>query len=138
MKNNERVLFIISHYCGGNKAEFARVLGVKPQTVNGWCTRNISSSVYKQILDKFKNISRTWLLTGDGEIFNDPTIEKTIYNVTADHITSHGNSTNYGKDNTITANTEMLDVIKRQLDMLEKQQQMMSDLIDLFKKNDKG
>lgn len=137
MSNNERVLFIITHYCKGNKAEFARVLGVKPQTVNGWCTRNISSSVYKQILDKYKNISRMWLLTGEGSIFNDPSIEPTIYNVTADKITSNGSSTNYGKGNTIHQGSEMLDVVKRQLEMLEKQQKMMSDLIELFKENAK-
>lgn len=61
-------MFMIKHFCEGNKAEFARIMGEKPQTINGWMTRSIGNNVVKKILSKFPDINPTWLLTGEGEM----------------------------------------------------------------------
>lgn len=64
-------MFIIKHFCEGNKAEFARVMGEKPQTVNGWLKRENGMSVINKILGKFTVINKVWLLTGEGNMLNN-------------------------------------------------------------------
>lgn len=66
--SNERILFIIKHFCEGNQAEFARIMEEKPQTINGWLKRNNGNGVLKKILAKFPMISTSWLLAGEGEM----------------------------------------------------------------------
>lgn len=57
---------LIAHYCGGNKSQFAKKLGVKPQTINTWENRN--SFDLELIYSKCEYISGDWLLTGEGEM----------------------------------------------------------------------
>lgn len=66
--SNERILFIIKHFCEGNQAEFARIMEEKPQTINGWLKRNNGNGVLKKILAKFPMVSPSWLLAGEGEM----------------------------------------------------------------------
>lgn len=75
--SNERILFIIKHFCEGNQAEFARIMEEKPQTINGWLKRNNGNGVLKKILAKFPMVSPSWLLVGEGEMLNKPTNELT-------------------------------------------------------------
>ena len=75
--SNERILFIIKHFCEGNQAEFARIMEEKPQTINGWLKRNNGNGVLKKILVKFPMVSPSWLLAGEGEMFNKSTSELT-------------------------------------------------------------
>lgn len=65
---NERILFIIKHFCEGNKSEFARIMEEKPQTVNGWLKRNNGSNVLNKILLKFPTVRPSWLFAGEGEM----------------------------------------------------------------------
>lgn len=69
--NNERILFIIKHFCDDNQAEFARRMGEKPQTICGWLKRNNSPRVLNKILDKFPMVSASWLLLGEGEMLSN-------------------------------------------------------------------
>lgn len=71
---NERILFIIKHFCDGNKAEFARVMGEMPQTINGWLKRNIGSNVLNKIIEKFPEVSKSWLITGEGSMLTEDNI----------------------------------------------------------------
>lgn len=75
--SNERILFIIKQFCNDNQAEFARRMGEKPQTISGWLKRNNSPRVLNKILDKFPDISRSWLLLGEGEMIKCVQEEKT-------------------------------------------------------------
>lgn len=68
---NDRILFIIKHFCEGNKAEFARIMDEKPQTVNGWLRRENGMSVLNKILGRFPEINKSWLLTGEGNMLSD-------------------------------------------------------------------
>lgn len=60
---------MISHYTKGNKAKFAILLGVSPQTISAWGARNTFDS--ELIYTKCSDISAEWLLTGEGPMFNN-------------------------------------------------------------------
>lgn len=55
---------LIEHFCDGNKAKFAHILGIKPQTINGWISRNTFDA--ELIYSKFDGVSGDWLLSGEG------------------------------------------------------------------------
>lgn len=55
---------LISHFTKGNKAQFANMLGIQPQTINSWQTRNTFDA--ELIYSKCEDISGDWLLSGTG------------------------------------------------------------------------
>lgn len=66
MNKSEMILALIDSYCSGNKAKFANILGVKPQTISGWISRGSFDA--ELIFAKFDDISAEWLLSGQGDI----------------------------------------------------------------------
>lgn len=77
MGKKDRLLKLIEHYSDGNKSEFARMIGVSPQAVNTWISRNTFD--IDIIYAKCVNISPEWLLTGKGDMLkatdeSEPTI----------------------------------------------------------------
>lgn len=67
MEKKERLLSLIDHYSGGNKSEFARMVGVSPQAINTWISRNTFD--IDIVYAKCVNVSPDWLLTGNGPMF---------------------------------------------------------------------
>jgi len=64
---------LINYYTDGNKTRFAEQIGVKPQTINSWLTRNSYDA--ELIYSKCVNVSADWLLSGEGSMIkNDHTI----------------------------------------------------------------
>ena len=61
---------LIGHFTDGNKAQFAKMLGVSPQTISAWLARNTFDS--ELIYAKCRYLSANWLLTGEGEMFTTP------------------------------------------------------------------
>lgn len=53
---------LISHYTDGNKSQFASMLGLKPQTINAWISRNTFDA--ELIFTKCKGVSADWLMSG--------------------------------------------------------------------------
>lgn len=49
------------------KADFARFLGIEPQVLSNWLKR--STFNINILVDKFPEVKRIWLLTGEGEMF---------------------------------------------------------------------
>lgn len=64
MEKKDRILRLIDHYSGGNKSDFSRMIGVSPQAVNTWISRNTFD--IDIVYAKCVNISSEWLLTGEG------------------------------------------------------------------------
>ena len=64
MEKSEMLECIINYYTDGNKARFAAIIGVKPQTINTWTARNTFDA--ELIYSKCEGISGDWLL-GNGE-----------------------------------------------------------------------
>lgn len=57
---------LVQYYGHGKKNQFANKLGVKPQTINTWLSRNTFDT--ELIYAKCEGISADWLLTGQGKM----------------------------------------------------------------------
>lgn len=73
---------LIRHYTKGNKAQFAKLLGVSAQTISAWIARNTFDA--ELIYAKCRYVDSSWLLTGEGAMLqetennNAPTSNRTI------------------------------------------------------------
>ena len=72
MSKKEMLERLISYYTDGNKARFAAMIGVKPQTVSAWLARDTFD--VEVIYANCKGVSGDWLLSGQGEMIrkNNP------------------------------------------------------------------
>lgn len=68
MNKKERLDELIEYYSKGNKSHFAKILGVKAQTINTWLTRNTYDT--ELIFAKCKGVNAEWLLTGCGNMID--------------------------------------------------------------------
>ena len=66
MNKSSMLLALIEHYSDGNKARFSKLLGVSPQTISAWITRNTFDS--EVIYTKCRYVSPDWLLSGEGSM----------------------------------------------------------------------
>ena len=64
MTKKERLEALIDYYTKGNQRKFADLLGVTPQTVSAWLSRNTFDA--EMIYQKCLNVSGDWLLSGEG------------------------------------------------------------------------
>jgi len=117
MEKRDMIEVLVSYYCGGNKAKFAAKLGIKPQALSMWISRNSFDAelIYKNCED----VSAEWLLSGEGDMLN-----KTEQSVVAsgNGIAVAGNNTIAGNNNAV-GNVTMGDntaVLQERVTMLEK------------------
>lgn len=66
MDKRARLQTLIEHYAGGNKSNFAKMLGVTPQAITGWIARNTFD--IELVYAKCDDLSAEWLLTGEGRM----------------------------------------------------------------------
>lgn len=66
MDKKAMVEALIAHYTAGNKAQFAKLLGISPQTVSAWIARNTFDS--ELVYAKCRYLNAAWLLTGEGSM----------------------------------------------------------------------
>lgn len=66
---------IKSHYKFSSDAEFARFIGIKPQTLSTWHNRNMFD--IELMYSKCVDIDANWLLTGEGEMTKSKRVEAT-------------------------------------------------------------
>lgn len=69
MDKKERLKKLIEYYSNGNKAQFANMLGIKPQTINSWETRNTYDM--ELLFAKCEHVNPAWLFTGEGSMISD-------------------------------------------------------------------
>lgn len=69
MTKKERLEALINHYTAGNKAQFARRLGITAQGISTWLARDTYD--VDLVYAKCEDVSAEWLLTGNGEMFVD-------------------------------------------------------------------
>lgn len=60
--NGERIAQIISKFCE-SKADFARKVGEKPQTVSNWVVRDNGINVLNKVMEVFPQVNKDWLMT---------------------------------------------------------------------------
>ena len=86
MDKNTMLECLINHYTDGNKAAFARMVTVTPQTLSKWLARNTFDN--ELLYAKCKGVSAHWLLTGEGEMLAAPPTPSISQTVTASsHVT---------------------------------------------------
>lgn len=86
MDNRTILENLINYYANGNKKRFSEMLGIKPQTLSGWLNRG--SMDYVLLFTKLEGISASFLLTGEGEMFEAPSTPTISQTVTASsHVT---------------------------------------------------
>lgn len=66
MTKKERLEALINHYTLGNKAQFAKKLGITPQGLSTWLARNMFD--IDLVYAKCEALSPYWLLTGQGKM----------------------------------------------------------------------
>lgn len=72
MTKRERLEALINHYTLGNKAQFAKKIGITPQGLSTWLARNMFD--IDLVYSKCEGVSPHWLLTGRGKmLFEDKT-----------------------------------------------------------------
>ena len=73
MTINERMQFIVDKKFNGNKAAFAKALGVAPTSISNYLSKSRASKPTSDILGQIVNIvddvNALWLLTGNGTPF---------------------------------------------------------------------
>ncbi len=67
---------LIKQFGNGSKTQFANILGVKPQTISSWITRNTFDT--ELIYAKCENISADWLITGNGNMIHSDNKEQNL------------------------------------------------------------
>lgn len=68
MDKNKRLERLVEYYGNGNKSHFAKILGVKAQTINTWLSRNTYDT--ELIFAKCDSLNAAWLLTGEGNMLS--------------------------------------------------------------------
>jgi len=66
MNKKDIVLSLVNHFVDGNKTLFANNLGVKPQTISTWISRDTLD--IDKIFANCDGLNAEWLLTGDGNM----------------------------------------------------------------------
>lgn len=66
LEKKDILIALIAHYTNGNKAQFAAKLGVTPQAISTWISRNTFDA--DRIFANCESISAEWLLTGSGSM----------------------------------------------------------------------
>ena len=60
MDRKRMVSSLVEYYTNGNKSQFAKMLGITPQTINTWISRNTFNA--ELIYAKCEGVSANWLL----------------------------------------------------------------------------
>lgn len=127
---------LIEYYSDGNGSKFARLLGVKPQTISTWLARNTYD--IELIFAKCYNINPFFLLTGEGEmLLEQPSCNRKngdLYSIAEnqlidDNAEINGNLAEYRKDdnaNIIKSFIKVVDEISEQRKLVETSQQQIT------------
>lgn len=73
MSISERLQYIIEELFDGNKAAFARTIGIAPTSISNYIGKDRaskpSSDILERIVNSVEKVNAYWLLTGKGEAF---------------------------------------------------------------------
>lgn len=68
---NDRMQQIADYFCNGNKAAFAKAIGIAPTSISNYLGKQRASKPSSDLLEKIVNsleVDAMWLLTGKGEM----------------------------------------------------------------------
>lgn len=117
----------ILSYTGLNSANFCSKIGVNPTTIHDMKigkTKRISVNLAEKIIFQYPNISRSWLLTGEGNML----VPEGKYVINTSE--QHGN--NYQGDNVTPAPPELFSILSSQQETIRKQTDQIDRLIAII------
>lgn len=127
---NERLHIVVNGLFDGNKAKFAKAIGIAPTSISNYLSGKRQSTPSAEMLEKIlnvvENLSAEWLLAGKGPMLKDSPSKEVRQS-------SHGdNSTNvYGDGNQVNVppgDTERLQERIRHLEeMVAEKEKMISE-----------
>lgn len=102
---------LINYYANGNKANFAAMVGIKPQLLSNWLKRNTFDAelLYKEC----KGVSADWLLSEEGDMIQNTQIDNS-------HFVSQNNQ-------------ELLELCKALVANFQQRDDVMSKLVSMVK-----
>jgi len=109
MKKSEMIEALVAHYAKGNKAQFAKIIGVPAQNISAWVKRE--SFDPELIYSKCEGISADWLLScGEGEMLSRD---------------KHNVDTN--------SNAELIELCKQLVANYQQREEVMNKLVSMLK-----
>lgn len=122
---------LIQHFSAGNKAQFAKTLGITPQTVSTWLARNTFDA--DKIFACCEGINGDWLLSGKGDMLHSEQKLSDISNSTVigANVSGHGNNITHNDENNIAG---MIELQKGYQDMMRKKDEQIDRLLSLLEK----
>lgn len=114
---------LINYYTDGNKAQFAVLIGVKPQTISAWISRNTFDA--ELIYAHCKDVSADWLLSGKGDMLR-----------TSSTAIANGDSSVAVNNNTGNIYSSEADALKERISLLERLIEEKERLITVLMKGD--
>lgn len=108
MKKSEMLTALVSHYANGNKALFAKQIGVPAQNISAWIKRE--SFDLELIFSKCEGVSAEWLLSnGEGEMLSKD------------------------KQNVDCSNSELIELCKQLVANYRQREEVMTKLVSMIK-----
>ena len=126
MDKKTMVEALICHYTDGNKAQFAKMLGVSPQTVSAWCSRNTLDM--ELIYTKCVGVSPSWLLTGEGPMLRTDSPKADMPKVEASVQTKTGKTKASASAPGTADSAFFMDYIRTKDTMIEQKSQEIASL----------
>ena len=125
---HDRICEIRDVLCNGDNSFFAEKIDRKRQYASGLCTGKNSAGkkILDHILDVFPEVSKVWLLTGEGEMLKTDSSRQRS-SVAGDNrgiIVQHGDNSTYNN------NSELASVVLAQQETINKQQVTITALTE--------
>lgn len=109
MKKSEMIEALVAHYAKGNKAKFAKMIGVPAQNISAWIKRE--SFDPELIYSKCDGVSADWLLScGEGKM-----LSKDKHNIDAN------------------SNAELIELCKQLVANYQQREDVMAKLVSMLK-----
>lgn len=111
---------IKSYYKIKSDAIFASFLGIKPNTLANWRTRNTLD--YSIVITKCVDIDANWLLTGEGDMIKKTDSYKNHSNILAEPKEPYGKqplNTDNSKDLIIETQQKLIIALQKNIELME-------------------
>lgn len=121
---------LISHYTGGNKAKFAKLIGVSAQTISAWITRNTFDA--ELIYAKCICVNPHWLLTGSGPMLISDNNKASL------EVIGDANINNSKVVNGTDTINRLISLVESKDKQIEAKDKQIGTLLDIVTKNHNG
>lgn len=127
MEKRDILLSLIQHYTHGNKAAFARLIGITPNGLSTWISRNSFDT--DKIIANCECVNPTYLLTGKGTI---------ILNEEGDSTESVSeNKDNHTLNEILAICTTLAQQMRENIEIMKKSQELFERVLDMHDNKNK-